>query len=65
MNDGVANQSPTYLAGERAEGSRRKGKSARCIFCCHVHSLESVKAEGAASEYHDGRSLLPIPGAMC
>ena len=34
-------------------GKKRKGKSARCLFCSHVHSLEAVKAKGFAGEYRD------------
>ena len=50
---GLPDQQPTYFAGERADGTRRKGKSARCIFCSHIHSLETVKAKGSAGEYRD------------
>lgn len=46
--DGASAQTPTFSA---AEG--RKGKSARCIFCAHVHTLESVKAKGFAGQYGD------------
>ena len=53
VKDGQPAQQPTYFAGERTDGSKRKGKSARCIFCAHVHSLETVKAKGAAGDYQD------------
>ena len=46
--DGVPDQTPTY-----SSLSGRKGKSARCSFCGHVHSLESVKAKGFGGEYQD------------
>jgi putative DNA methylase len=51
--DGRPTQSPTYSSGDRGDGQLRKGKSARCIFCRHVHSLETVKAKGFAGEYQD------------
>ena len=40
--------SPTFAA---AEG--RRGKSARCPFCGHVHPLDAVKAKGFAGQYED------------
>ncbi|CAN7241934.1 hypothetical protein LJR078_001034 [Arthrobacter sp. LjRoot78] len=46
--DGAPIQQPTFAA---ALG--KKGKSARCLFCGHVHSLVSVKAKGFAGEYED------------
>ncbi|GAA2500703.1 hypothetical protein [Terrabacter carboxydivorans] len=50
VEDGSPTQAPTFAA---APGSR--GKSARCIFadCRHVHSLDVVKAKGAAGQYED------------
>jgi adenine-specific DNA methylase len=51
--DGRPDQAPTYSSGDRGDGQLRKGKSARCIFCSHVHSLEAVKAKGFAGEYED------------
>lgn len=51
--DGPPNQSPTYSAAELGDGRRRKGKSARCLFCGHPHSLETVKSKGSAGEYRD------------
>jgi adenine-specific DNA methylase len=51
--DGAPDQNPTYSSAELASGKRRKGKSARCPFCLHVHSLETVKAKGIAREYRD------------
>ena len=51
--DGRPDQSPTYSSGDRGDGQLRKGKSARCIFCRHVHSLEAVKAKGYAGDYQD------------
>lgn len=46
--DGVPDQTPTFAA---AAGKR--GKSARCVFCGHVHSLDVVKAKGTAGQYRD------------
>jgi putative DNA methylase len=46
--DGPASGEPTY-----ASAGGRKGKSARCLFCSHVHSLETVKAKGNAGQYED------------
>jgi putative DNA methylase len=51
--DGTPDQAPTYSSAELAEGKKRKGKSARCLFCRHVHSLEAVKAKGFNGEYRD------------
>ncbi len=51
--DGRPNQPPTYSSGELGDGRKRKGKSARCLFCQHPHSLETVKAKGDADEYRD------------
>lgn len=46
--DGVPDQQPTF-----ASAAGKKGKSARCPFCRHVHSLDAVKAMGFAGEYRD------------
>lgn len=51
--DGTPDQGPTYSSTELGEGKKRKGKSARCLFCHHVHSLEAVKAKGFNGEYRD------------
>lgn len=48
IQDGPSTQAPTFAA---ADG--RKGKSARCLFCAHVHTLEAVKAKGFAKQYED------------
>jgi adenine-specific DNA methylase len=53
VEEGTPEQSPTYSSTELADGKKRKGKSARCIFCQQVHSLETVKAKGIAGEYRD------------
>lgn len=53
VKDGLPDQQPTVFAGERLDGSRRKGKSAKCVFCGHIHSLDTVKAKGIAGHYHD------------
>lgn len=44
---GPPQQQPTYSS------AGRKGKSGRCLFCGHVHSLESVKNKGFAGDYQD------------
>lgn len=51
--EGPPTQEPPYRSSLRADGSKRKGKSARCVFCGHVHPLETVKAKGDAGEYAD------------
>lgn len=51
--DGPPTQQPTYSSTTRADGTKKKGKSARCLFCQHVHPLDTVKAKGDADEYHD------------
>jgi len=48
VEDGLPTGSPTLAA---AEG--RRGKSARCPFCRHVHPLGTVKAKGFAGQYED------------
>lgn len=53
VTDGVPDQAPTYSSTELGDGRKRKGKSARCLFCQHPHSLETVKAKGFANEYRD------------
>ena len=51
--DGLPDQAPTYSSTELGDGRKRKGKSARCLFCQHPHSLETVKAKGFSDEYRD------------
>ena len=51
--DGPPVQEPTYSSATRADGKKKKGKTARCVFCGYIHTLESVKAKGAAEEYSD------------
>ena len=51
--DGLPDQAPTYSSTELGDGRKRKGKSARCLFCQHPHSLETVKAKGFSNEYRD------------
>ncbi|MGH3171866.1 MAG: hypothetical protein ACRDN0_39150, partial [Trebonia sp.] len=46
--DGTPDQEPTFSA---AAGRARK--SARCLFCEHVHTLDSVKAMGATGQFRD------------
>lgn len=51
--DGPPVQQPTYASGLRADGTKKKGKTARCPICGHIHPLETVKSKGAAGEYED------------
>jgi putative DNA methylase len=51
--DGTPDQAPTYSSTDLGVGKKRKGKSARCLFCRQVHSLEAVKAKGFNGEYRD------------
>lgn len=51
--DGVPTQQPTYSSGVKADGKKKKGKSARCFFCQHSHTLEAIKSKGQAGEYED------------
>jgi adenine-specific DNA methylase len=51
--DGPPVQQPTYAAGLKADGKKKKGKTGRCPFCSHPHSLETIKAKGEAREYED------------
>lgn len=51
--EGSPDQAPTYSSTELGDGRKRKGKSARCLFCQHPHSLETVKAKGSSGEYRD------------
>ena len=37
----------------KADGKKKKGKTARCLFCGHVHPLEAVKAKGTVGQYED------------
>lgn len=48
VHDGPPESTPTHAA---APGKR--GKSARCPFCQHAHSLDTVKAKGFAGQYQD------------
>jgi putative DNA methylase len=50
---GLPRQQPTYSSGVKADGKRKKGKSATCFFCQHVHPLEAIKSKGEAGEYED------------
>jgi adenine-specific DNA methylase len=45
--EGPTGTKPTYAS------AGKKGKSARCPFCNHVHSLETVKAKGFAGQCED------------
>ena len=51
--DGPPIQQPTYSSGLKADGKKKKGKTARCLFCGFVHPLEAVKAKGEAGQYED------------
>lgn len=46
--EGVPDQMPTFAAG-----IGQRGKTARCPFCRHVHSLETVKQKGISGQYCD------------
>lgn len=48
VHEGAPVSRPTMLA---AEGKR--GKSARCPFCKHVHPLDTVKAKGFSGQFED------------
>jgi adenine-specific DNA methylase len=48
VNDGRPTSQPTYVSG-----SGKRGKSARCPFCEHNHSLDTVKAKSFACEFED------------
>lgn len=56
--DGPPSQQPTYSSAVRADGKKKKGKSARCLFCGHIHPLETVKAKGAARQYEDNLAVV-------
>jgi putative DNA methylase len=51
--DGLPDQKPTYMQAMKADGKKKKGKTAKCLFCSYVHPLEAVKAKGAAGQYED------------
>ncbi len=55
--EGVPDQEPTFSAG-----SGRRGKSARCPFCHHTHSLETVKQKGLSGEYIDAPLVVAEAG---
>ena len=46
--DGPPDQTPTFIAP-----AGRTGKSARCPFCQHLHSTETVKQKGFSGQYRD------------
>lgn len=46
--DGVPDQDPPFAAA-----AGRRGKSARCVHCGHLHSLDTVKAKGFNGDYGD------------
>ena len=46
--DGAPDQQPTFAAP-----AGHRGKSAICIFCEHMHTLDAVKTKGAAGQYED------------
>jgi adenine-specific DNA methylase len=51
--DGPPTQEPTFSATTRIDGKKRKGKTARCPFCQHIHPLDSVKVKGEAQQFRD------------
>jgi putative DNA methylase len=56
--DGTPTHEPTYTQSIKADGKRKKGKTARCPFCHHPHPVEAVKAKAQAREFAD--SLIAI-----
>lgn len=48
VEDGIPQQQPTFTAS-----SGSNNKSARCIFCGHVHSRDAIKRKGFAGDYDD------------
>ena len=48
VTDGSPDQQPTFAAP-----AGRRGKSGICLFCGHVHTIDAIKAKGAAGEYED------------
>jgi hypothetical protein len=46
--DGSPDQQPTFAAP-----AGRRGKSAICLFCGHVHTIDAIKAKGTAGQYED------------
>ncbi len=48
VEDGTPTGSPTFSSSEG-----RRGKSATCPFCQHVHSTDTVKAKGVTGQYED------------
>ncbi len=51
--DGPPTLQPTYASGLKGDGTKRKGKTARCPCCAYIHPLEAVKAKGEAQQYED------------
>ena len=56
--EGAPKRQPTYSAALRSDGSKKKGKSARCAFCGFVHQLDAVKAKGFAGDFEDSLLLV-------
>lgn len=48
VHDGLPIDEPTY-----SSAAGRRGKSARCPLCKHVHTLDTVKAKGFGGAYRD------------
>jgi putative DNA methylase len=46
--EGPPDQQPTLAAP-----AGRRGKSARCLFCDHMHTIETVKIKGKVGQYED------------
>jgi putative DNA methylase len=51
--DGLPSQQPNYASGTKADGKKKKGKAARCLFCGFIHSLDAVKSKGQAGQFND------------
>lgn len=62
--EGPPLQAPPYASATKADGKKRKGKTARCLFCGHVHPLEAVKAKCVAGEGEDALFLVADTDAV-
>jgi adenine-specific DNA methylase len=50
---GPPTHEPTYTQSIKADGKKKKGKTARCPFCHQTHPIEAVKAKSQAREFAD------------
>jgi len=60
VHEGLPVEEPTY-----SSATGRRGKSARCPLCKHVHTLDTVKSKGFGGEFRDeilaAAELLQVP----